>query len=95
MDRNSLTQHAFIHIINEPDADGVNQDCDSGYPTLTLWDPAGVVRVDEAAMSKIDTGDYTYEPELTTGRPTGSWPWRATLVTDSKKSFRYGSIEVL
>ena len=95
MERTALGQHEYIHIINEPDADGLNQDCDSGYPKITLWDPSGVVMVDAATMSKTTTGEYTYQPAITTGYPKGSWPWKVELQTSSKISLRYGDFEVL
>lgn len=95
MERTNLGQHEYIHIINEPDANGINQDCDTNYPKITLWDSSGVVIVDAATMTKQDTGEYIYQPSITTTRPKGSWPWKVELQTSSKVSFRNGTFEVL
>jgi len=95
MERSVLGQHEYVHIINEPDADGLNQNCDTGYPKITLWDPAGVVMVNAVAMSNIADGEYIYQPAITTGHPKGTWPWKVELQTSSKISYRNGSFEVL
>ena len=95
MERSTLGQHEYIHIINEPDADGINQNCDTGYPKVTVWDPAGVVVVDAVAMANTTAGEYIYQPALIAGHPKGTWPWRIELRTGGKISIKDGSFEVL
>lgn len=93
MERVILGQHGYVHIINEPDADGVNQNCQTGYPKYTLKDPSGVVTLDAVAMENPATGEYTYQPAVTGIK--GSWNWSVELRTNDKISFQKGTFEVL
>ena len=94
MERYRLGEDGYIRVLNY-DAAGELVDCDTGYPALTLYDPAGTVIVDAVAMTKSETGDYYYEPSLPATSPAGSWYYSAEHQTDSKVTHSEGTLEVV
>jgi hypothetical protein len=49
-------------------------DADSNYPKITITDPAGVVKVNDASMTDTGTaGKYTYIYQLATDATPGRW----------------------
>ena len=47
-------------------------DPDAGYPTITITDPDGTVKVDAQAMTKKATGKFEYEYTIPAGGQ-GEW----------------------
>lgn len=48
-------------------------DADTGYPKITITDPAGTVKVSAVGMTKRATGKYEYLYELTSTDVLGTW----------------------
>ena len=95
MERFRLSEHAYVRVLNY-DTNGALIDCDTGYPTLTVYDPAERTILSATTMTKSDTGDYYYEPALTDSpSPRGSWRWDAEHRTNGSITHSEGAFEVV
>jgi hypothetical protein len=95
MERIQRGEHVYIRVLNKPVGDGVLANCDTGYPTLSIWDSAEKVLLADTTMTNQATGDYYYQQLIPTTSDYGFYRWQAKLANTAKYESVDGVFEVV
>lgn len=95
MERIQRGEHVYIRVLNTPVGDGVQVNCDEGYPTIVIWDSAEKEVLASTSMTNQATGDYYYQFLIPTTSDYGFYRWQAKLANSSKYEYADGAFEVV
>lgn len=72
-----------------------DRNADTGYPTITITDSAGTVKVNAAVMPQITTATYLYSYQLATNAAAGNWTVKLVTTDGGYTNIEYKSFRVI